>query len=125
MTYTEKRLEELRKSFRYELVEMNLTRDMHNRPPLYEVKDIYVDEIESFFKAFLLAKINQAIAEERDRVRGEIRKRRDSLSISTKFAVMMMSQRGDAGKMAKELRELGGYQALDDLLSLDTNHKDI
>ncbi len=59
----------------------------------------------------------EALAEERERVSSEIRKRRDSLSISTTFAVMMMSQRGDAGKMAKELRELGGYQALDDLLN--------
>jgi len=59
--------------------------------------------------------IHQALAEERENVRGEIRKRRDGFSISTTFAVMMMSQRGDAGKMAKGLRELGGYQALDDL----------
>jgi len=53
-------LENLRKSFRYELVEMNLTRDMHNRPPLYDVRDVYVDEIESFFQSFLITSIHQA-----------------------------------------------------------------
>jgi len=66
----------------------------------------------------------ESIAQAEQEMIEEIRKRRDSLSISTKFAVMMMNQRGDAGKMAKELRELGGYQALDDLLaSQDTNPK--
>ena len=66
---------------------------------------------------WLSSSITQAIAEERAKLLGEIRKRRDSLSMSTKFAVMMMNQRGDAGKMVKELRELGGYQAIDELLS--------
>ena len=71
----------------------------------------------SEIKSFLSTSIQQALAEDRKRVVGEIRKRRDSLSMSTKFAVMMMNQRGDAGKMVKELRELGGYQAIDELLS--------
>ena len=70
-----------------------------------------------WFVEMLTTKVAQAIAEERAKLLGEIRKRRDSLSMSTKFAVMMMNQRGDAGKMVKELRELGGYQAIDELLS--------
>jgi len=53
-------LENLRKSFRHELVEMNLTRDMHNRPPLYDVRDVYVDEIESFFQSFIITSIQEA-----------------------------------------------------------------
>jgi len=59
--YTKKMLlENLRKSFRHELVDMNLTRDRHNRPPLYDVKGVYVNEIESFFQSFLIASIHQA-----------------------------------------------------------------
>ena len=72
--YTKKMLlENLRKSFRHELVDMNLTRDRHNLPPLYDVKGAYVNEIESFFQSFLITKIQEAEQEMIKRVVGEMR----------------------------------------------------
>ncbi len=108
MTNTEKILEECRKKFGGKVGWIGA-----GGAPGGNLTGLADKEIE----LFLATKIAQTTAEEKGRMRGEIRKRRDSLSISTTFAVMMMSQRGDAGKMAKELRELGGYQALDDLLN--------
>lgn len=51
----EKMMKEFRQAFDHELVEMNMARDMHNRPPLYDVDVDSVEEIRNWSKSHLLS----------------------------------------------------------------------
>ena len=52
--------------FDYNFVEMNLMRDMHNRPPLYEVKTTEVEEIKQFIQQEIKLALESVVPEERN-----------------------------------------------------------